>query len=595
MKRTVLTLSMILWIFSTTIAQTVQPLGKLQPFWRNHPVLGPFLQQGLWLNKVPDYFLDTDFAYKKRPFDKEVLFADHLSVVRLLGGTDKYPGVELDLGPVSVTDDGALRQSRLSPSDTASIRKLMEFDFVFRHKDGTLGFRPELIKERLKPYMDNGYSSFTIVLDNMPWCLRKEPLIGGFGQAGPPDDPEEWYLTVKNLCETLEQLLGKEAANKLRFRIGTEMNGLERFHGTEERFITHYDYSAAAIADVLPGASLGLFNIQSASVENIKHVHNVNSFNVLEHASSGVNKKSGKPNIASPFVASSRYFCEKNDLNEIYRGIDEVWDYVRDSIPGYSNFSREIHEYGAWSDWTAVPRTGNPGAFGNAMNLQVVINHRTNGLSRLFLWNMLEHIPMGEGSGTFTIPSSQLWGYSVLDYMAGGEAYRVVPEKETDADGTVITSLLSVKANKAYLLVTAFNPDRLFNKENEVILKIPKTCFTMVSGKKAKIAVSDRNHSMMDEIRKDVEKEGNLNPILKDKPYYIPSGLSKFRELFSDISAFKTMISTNIEKYEAKWKESLTLKNFNGSISEDKDNYIFKLRMNTPESAVIVFDIKNDN
>jgi hypothetical protein len=583
---------MIFWMLSSTIAQNVLPLGKLQPFWRNHPVLGPFLQQGLWLDKVPDYFLDTDFPYKKRPFEKEVLFADHLSVVRLLGGVDKYPGVELNLGSAGVNDDGIMRKSKLSPTDTAAIRKLSEYDFVFRHKDGTLGFRPELVKERLKPYMDNGYNSFTIVLDNIPWCLRKEPLIGGFGQAGPPDDPEEWYLTVKKLCETLKQLLGEGKANLLRFRIGTEMNGLERFHGTEERFITHYDYSAAAISDVLPGARLGLYNITAASVANIKNVHNINSFKVLEHASSGLNEKSGKPNIASPFVASSRYFCEKNDLNEIYSGIDDVWDYVRDSIPGYSNFSREIHEYGAWSDWTAVPRTGNPGAFGNAMNLQVVINHLSNGLSRLFLWNMLEHIPLEKGSGSFTIPSSQLWGYSVLDYMAGGEAYRVVPEKEKDANGTVITSLLSVKAGKAYLLVTSFNPDRLYNKGNEVVLKIPKTCFAMVSGKKAKTAVSDRNHSMMDEIRKDVEMAGNLNPVLKDKPYYIPSGLSKFSELFSDMGAFKTMISTNIEKYKANWKESLTLKDFNGTISDDKDNYIIKLKMITPESAVIVFDIK---
>lgn len=592
MKRIVIIISMIFWMLSSTIAQNVLPLGKLQPFWRNHPVLGPFLQQGLWLDKVPDYFLDTDFPYKKRPFEKEVLFADHLSVVRLLGGVDKYPGVELNLGSAGVNDDGIMRKSKLSPTDTAAIRKLSEYDFVFRHKDGTLGFRPELVKERLKPYMDNGYNSFTIVLDNIPWCLRKEPLIGGFGQAGPPDDPEEWYLTVKKLCETLKQLLGEGKANLLRFRIGTEMNGLERFHGTEERFITHYDYSAAAISDVLPGARLGLYNITAASVANIKNVHNINSFKVLEHASSGLNEKSGKPNIASPFVASSRYFCEKNDLNEIYSGIDDVWDYVRDSIPGYSNFSREIHEYGAWSDWTAVPRTGNPGAFGNAMNLQVVINHLSNGLSRLFLWNMLEHIPLEKGSGSFTIPSSQLWGYSVLDYMAGGEAYRVVPEKEKDANGTVITSLLSVKAGKAYLLVTSFNPDRLYNKGNEVVLKIPKTCFAMVSGKKAKTAVSDRNHSMMDEIRKDVEMAGNLNPVLKDKPYYIPSGLSKFSELFSDMGAFKTMISTNIEKYKANWKESLTLKDFNGTISDDKDNYIIKLKMITPESAVIVFDIK---
>jgi hypothetical protein len=60
------------------------------------------------------------------------------------------------------------------------------------------------------------------------------------------------------------------------------------------------------------------------------------------------------------------------------------------------------------------------------------------------------------------------------------------------------------------------------------------------------------------------------------------------------MSAFRTMISINIEKYKAKWKESLTLKNFNGTIIEDKDNYIFFINMVVPESAVIVFEIKNN-
>jgi hypothetical protein len=55
--------------------------------------------------------------------------------------------------------------------------------------------------------------------------LTSHPEIGSYGQSAPPDDPDEWYETVRHLCRKLTDLLGSEKANKLRFRIGTEMNG----------------------------------------------------------------------------------------------------------------------------------------------------------------------------------------------------------------------------------------------------------------------------------------------------------------------------------------------------------------------------------
>jgi len=71
----------------------VLPLGELDAFWRNQPVLGPRLQEGMYMYEVPDYLSDSDFPYKRRPYDKEVLWADRLSVVRLLGGYKEYSGL----------------------------------------------------------------------------------------------------------------------------------------------------------------------------------------------------------------------------------------------------------------------------------------------------------------------------------------------------------------------------------------------------------------------------------------------------------------------------------------------------------------------
>ena len=584
MKKIIASLALIASL--TCISQEqIKHLGELKPFWRNHPVLGPYLQTGIWIDKVPDYMMHTDFPYKKRPFDKEVLFADHLSVVRLMGGLFTYPGFKAP-PKTEVNADGTMKVSKFDANDTESIKILSQYDFVFRKEDGSLGFRPELIKQRLSPYINIGYTSFTIVLDDIPWALRKNPVIGSFGQVGPADNPEEWYTTVRELCTTLKNILGEKNANKLRFRIGTEMNGKERFGGTEKQFITHFDYAASAIADVLPDANLGLYNISAASIDNIKSEHNVNTFHILEHAATGRNSKTGKYNKASPFVAASRYYSEKTNLKDIVSGIDKVWDFVRDSVPGNAKFSREIHEFGAIGDWSAKLKTQNPGAFGNAMNLTVVMNlYANNGLDRLFLWNMLDKVPGTSDADKFKVASSHLWGYSVLDYMAGGQAYQLIPEVNKKGINTTHTSLLSVFKKNAYLLVSAYNPNRLYNNSNTVVLKIPKKelSFNIKSIKRATI---NRENSIYDNIIADTKKEGILNPLLENMPTYIPN----IKDIANDSPKFTNMIKTNWNTYEANWKDALTLKDFKGTIVEDKTHYIITIEMGTPESTVLVFE-----
>lgn len=554
----------------------IESIGILSPFWRNHPVLGPHLQNELWLNEIPDYFYQTDFPYLKRAYDREVLFADHLSVVRLLGGTLSYPGLNIsnDLGP----------DNKLDETDTVAIEKLSQYDFAYRLKEGTLAFRPEIIEQRLAPYIENGYESFTIVLDNIPYALTSHPVIGPYGQAASPDDPAEWYETVRQLCTKLSDLLGIEKANKLRFRIGTEMNGTARFAGTEDQFITHFDYAAAAIKDVLPGATLNVFNISSASLGNIKTDHNVNAFSVIEHATSGRNRKTGLPNTAVSFVAASRYYYEKDDLERIASGLDEVWDYAETQITGNNSFTREIQEYGALADWSIVPWSDNPDAFGNAMNLEVIIKLLSNGLDRLFLWNMLESVPSFQASSLY-IPSSMLWGYSVLEYMQGGSAYILHPVCSDAAENTSFSALLSVFDNKAYLIVNGFNSDRTVHQDNEVLVKIPREIVPFEIGKITSSSMNNAN-SIYYNIRKDLDLAGNLMPDVKEKPEWV----NLMRFMSKNNNAACNMAVNNWEDYISKWRASLTLTKFNGTLTEKQGDFYISLPLNAPESIVILLE-----
>lgn len=554
--------------------------GEINRYW------GLVLQNGFYLYEVPDYLSDSDFPYKKRPYNKEVLWADRLSVVRLLGGYKEFPG----LGNLRPSQTGHVPEEGLNSAATGGdldlIRELSKYDFAYRNSSGKIEYRPHLIKERLKPYLDNGYEEFTLVLDNFPWDLSSNKVVGRYGNPVPPDDPEEWYAMVKELCRVLIGIMGEEKANNLRFRIGTEMNGVKRFAGTEDYFITHYDYTAAAVHEILPKVSVSLFNLTGASVGGIKNSHNVGMFRVLEHISTQNNRKTGKPTELLPNVVStSRYYAEINNLDQVVQGIDDVWDYIDDNVPGYKGkFSREIHEFGALGNWRSQPPTHNPDAFGNAMNLQVIMNLKANGLDQLFHWNMLDEIEDGTGN-VFSMPSTHAWGFNVLDYMAGGEAYKVFPERRYSKDKTEFTSMLSTFDNKAYLLVTAFNKDRTQHEKNSVVIKLPKSLFGF-EVKKARSACSNNGNSMNYQMRHDLEANGLLIDTVAEKPEYV-CGFNRMITAEDEAEASR-MVLQNQDRYKAMWKDSLTLHDFEGKIQETEDAYVFTFDMVAPESRVIL-------
>jgi hypothetical protein len=49
-----------------------------------------------------------------------------------------------------------------------------ERDLAWRDEQGRIQYRMDLLEPRLRPYLDSGIRSFTIVLDNVPWCFPAE-------------------------------------------------------------------------------------------------------------------------------------------------------------------------------------------------------------------------------------------------------------------------------------------------------------------------------------------------------------------------------------------------------------------------------------
>jgi hypothetical protein len=115
--------------------QNCRPLGELKEFWRNAPALGPYHEGGHRLIEIPDYMLKGDFPYQKKKTEMEVPFADHLSLVRLLGGFDDF---------TRFAKEG--RDINANRSKRKSIPDMHLRDLAYRKKDGKIAYRWNLNK-----------------------------------------------------------------------------------------------------------------------------------------------------------------------------------------------------------------------------------------------------------------------------------------------------------------------------------------------------------------------------------------------------------------------------------------------------------------
>jgi len=118
-------------------------------------------------------------------------------------------------------DGGSHRRTKVKGRDR---------DLAYRDEKGGIQYRMNLLEERLQPYKENGYTELTLVMDNIPYCFTRQPTFGDYGQTAPPVDFTEWGNFIKVLCQKLIEIFGRDTANKLRFRMGTENNGKERFN-----------------------------------------------------------------------------------------------------------------------------------------------------------------------------------------------------------------------------------------------------------------------------------------------------------------------------------------------------------------------------
>lgn len=238
-----LVLSPLYWLpFRPPQAAVGNDLGILTPFYRSTQLQGHLI--GMGVMEIPDYVtaVHDGLQYKKRPnASKEIPFVDTFTINRFLGG---YRGDWIQ--KFHLTEEELGRRS---------------LDYVVKQNDGSLRFRPELIRRRLEPYLQAGYrpQDITIALENVPWDLATPNGApaeeGTWGRRSPPGNLDEWERVIRQFGADLKTYLGS-TAETTRFETGVEYDEKSGFNASQSDFFRYYELTDRALHAVLPTAEL---------------------------------------------------------------------------------------------------------------------------------------------------------------------------------------------------------------------------------------------------------------------------------------------------------------------------------------------------
>ncbi len=498
----------------------------MKPFWRTQPVIGRWLNRGQGLIVIPDYMSRTSFPYLKRPFAKEVPFADDLIVVRPLGGWNE----------------------QIHKGEANGSRKA---DLLYRDKQGKIRYRWHLLAPRLDPYITAGYNRLTIVLDNTPWALPAKPHPEYFGQAAPPENRQEWGQFVEALCEQLVRLYGYERVNSWRFRQGTECQSRDRFFGTQEAYLQQYDASAAAIKRILPDAKFGPFN--QAGGKNRTEKNSIDYLSVVKHSL-----------LAAPpdFVAVSSYYTsitrDKGGTPGFIRRAQAnigFFDAVKSLDKRVASLPEEVHEFGIIDYVRGAGKTDQPGAYGAALRFYIMMEMRKNGLSRLAHWNVFQKFPSREPQ---YLLKGEGWLYAILEHMRDASA--MLQSVSARQSNTYYQILAAETKVRYYLLIGSLHSNPTFCGSEKLHLELPKTWLGKLKKRSIQKTELSRDNAVFCIIRNDLLKTGLLSV-----PY------RKSRYIVGSIRAMTnargwSFLNSRWKNYEEKMVQSLTLKNFPGDI-----------------------------
>jgi hypothetical protein len=503
--------------------------GKLERFWRARPVIGRWMHQG-FLEEAPSFLNKSSFPYIKRPYPMEVELSDHLTTPRLLGGWHPAKGGK---GELELYDN------------------VQQADLVYRKTDGSLGYRWDLLDLRLTRFVEMGYTELTLVLDQIPYCFVEQPHLEKYGQATPPDNMQEWYVFIRELCRELKQLYGEDIANGFRFRLGTELGKGTRIALSQDQLHEMYAVTHKGIKEVLPNAQLGPWN--EAGMKNSQADAPLKFIELARYAKNN--------NLAFDFASVSSYAIPKergskvNNADPQRKAEDDVrfFSEVRELFPG---ISQEIHEFGILNSQYNVV-TSEPGSRGAAYRAHfflTLLEHQS--IDRLCHWDLYDSFAQSPNK----LLRSNGWLYSILEHAAGGRL-RVLKLDDGERDGNFrYKAALVGSSERSFLIVSAFAVDRRRQQTKDICIKLPLEIMHKLPPPDGTIQYVTLNpqEDLYHTLKSDLGGTGNLKPEFAE----FDDLYANVKLMAKDVSGLRKTLQANYPRYKEEMVDSLTLKPF---------------------------------
>lgn len=556
-------------------------------FWRSVPMpdRGHFNAAPVTFPGSPQdmkFLQETDFPYQfdkygDDPNEPYLFHADEVILVRFLGGWDQ-------------------------PMEQAE-----PFDLAYRDDDGAIQLRRDMLKKHFAKYEESGaVDNYTVVLDNVPYCFPENAGRGPFGQVQAPADFQEWRGFIVEVCKEIKNLLGEERANKLRFRLGTEMQGSSRhsghnrFNGDQELFFSYYKTTAQAVKSVLPEAKFGPWNI--AAIDQGLDAHLINYRELALYCA--------MYNLPLDFVGHSLYTVPLFGVHSPLKGVDngdwnrltnidpeekvsyytDFWKEVKEANSRYEDVPYEIHEFGVLDNELALPSTNMDAALSSrdaANMLQIMFRLKKAGLSKCVHWGMSCRLP---GTNRHILNSNG-WLLQVLDHTTGGEMWElpVRNHSKRSISKTMAWGFFDCDNGKDYIVLSTFNSYRYIHTKEQLELEIPNHLFDL-EGRTLRVATLDVNNSPQRVMRNDLAAANLLTEdylLHPDLPPFNHRGL--LPKGVTDVKAATALLKGNETKYVDFCKDSLTLKPFAGKLRQENGATV--IPVTTRASSILILEI----
>lgn len=552
--------SLLLILFCTKLFSQIQPyyIGDLdKKFWNTFTMVDRWTKQGAGLNTVPNFLTNTniDFHYKKRPFTKEIMFADRVNIVRPLGGWNpNWSNGELNDFP-----------------------NVQGADVVYRNASGQLQFRLNLLKGRIDPYINMGYGdSITLVFDNFPYALTSNPVNSTYGQSSIPDNVSEWEFVIENVMNALYSWYGNSIYN-WKFRLGTEWSTGPRFQGVTSDYIALYQATHDGIINALGNeVNLSVYNIAGAKSNPAGAP--VNILNVIQYIKNN--------NLPFAFSSVSDYSIPQSNLNNTSAAttinrLNNFWNSVDAILPA----PREIHEYGILQNEFGLS-TNEPGARGACRSFDIFMSLWEDGLREVMHWTAGDHF------GSSYLMNGESWLFSLLEHQVGAKVYNYPIPHSGDLEPKVV---LFEHNDKVYLIASAFHKNRNSTNSMSVQLAVPGAIDLNPTYTVRSTSISE-NACLYKSLYNDLKANGNLKG-----SYNVGNGLlAPLNTMSNNFNTAKNMVNASYASYSQEMANYLTLTNdpsniydaatnrFNLTLSPSKIT-IYELEK---EDAALTFDIK---